>query len=407
MIKKTLLMVSLFLTACQTKTKSTPVEPLATAEKFSFKDLPKIGDTDITLGGFSGLSFAGKDEQGLMTFITHTDRGPNRDMMTLSDGSKVRPFVVPDYSPQWVRFTLLPDHSIKITETTRLALSPKKFISGRPNLAGEFGDETPVDANAAAIALDPQGIDTEGIAADKDGTFWMGEEYRPSILRFNNKGQLVSRWIPAGNSKQFGKPSLPEHFRKRVPNRGFEGVANDGEFVYGFLQGAIKGESGFTRIVKVNKKTGTPVAEYAYVFEKTPEGLPTIDKIGDAVAIGKGRFLVVEQNSGLGEKAVRRIYEIDINPGADLLAANKAEASLSADGFCSREKTKDCINPVSKRLAVDLVEIGLGHLEKAEGIAFIDDATLAIVNDNDFGVGADPNAKSEFHLIHLRTPLKH
>lgn len=404
-IQKAVMFLTVFLMACQTKPKALPeAPPAAVVETFTFNQLPTIGTSGISLGGFSGLSYAGKNAEGLMTFVTHTDRGPNRDMMVLANGSKVRPFVVPDFNPQWVRFTLKPDHTVQVDEMINLSISSKTPCSGRPNLVGE--DETPVDGNGSSLDLDPKGLDLEGIASDQDQSFWMSEEYRPSILHFNAKGRLLSRWIPKGNSEKLGRASLPEHFRRRVPNRGFEGVANDGFFVYGFLQGSLKNESGFTRIVQLNKKTGLPLAEYAYRFEETPAGYPPIDKIGDAVAIGKGRFLVIEQNSAVDTKAFRRVFEVDLSAGNDLLKVNKEERILNVDNLCSPSVSNTCVKPVSKRLLVDLVEIGLRHLEKAEGITVIDDSTIAIINDNDFGVGADPNAKSELNLIHLKSPLQ-
>lgn len=404
-IQKTFLFLTVFLLACQTKPKAEPETPqAAVVETFTFNQLPTIGASGITLGGFSGLSYAGKNAEGSMTFVTHTDRGPNRDMVVLADGSKVRPFVVPEFNPRWVRFTLKPDHTIQVDETIPLSVSAKVPCSGRPNLVGE--DETPVDGNGATVSLDPKGLDLEGMASDQDQSFWMSEEYRPSILHFNAKGRLLSRWIPKGNSEKLGRATLPEHFRRRVPNRGFEGVANDGVFVYGFLQGSLKNESGFTRIVQLNKKTGLPVAEYAYQFEKTPEGYPSIDKIGDAVAIGRGRFLVIEQNSAVDAKAFRRVFEVDLSAGNDLLKVNKEERILNSDNFCAPSSAETCIKPVTKTMVVDLAAIGLRHLEKAEGITVVDDSTIAIINDNDFGVGADPNAKSELNLIHLKSPLR-
>jgi 2',3'-cyclic-nucleotide 2'-phosphodiesterase/3'-nucleotidase/5'-nucleotidase len=45
------------------------------------------------------------------------------------------------------------------------------------------------------------------------------------------------------------------------------------------------------------------------------------------------------------------------------------------------------IKPIEKRLYVDLVAAGYHNVQKVEGLAWIDEDTIAVVNDNDFGVG--------------------
>ena len=376
------------------------------SEVYSFVYPPElIGGSGIHLGGFSALTFEGRDAKGRLVFQTTTDRGPNRDIKILaSTGSKVRPFALPDFQPEWVRFYLDSDHKAVIIERRPLVSGAGKPLSGRPNLLGENGDETPVSDADQALALDPMGLDLEGMALDADGTYWMGEEYRPSILHFDAKGRMLSRWIPETNSLKYGLPVLPKHLKFRVPNRGFEGIANDNQFIYAFMQGALKGENAFSRILKVSKKMGRPLAEYAYLFETAPAGWPASERIGDAVAIGPGRFLVIEQNSAIDEHAIRRVYEVDISAADDLLRA-QASKILSDSSFCSVKATKPCVAPVRKSLVVDLAEAGMRHLEKAEGIAVVDASTLAVINDNDFGVGQYPDAKSEVHLIRLSKPL--
>ena len=85
---------------------------IAQLRTFAFENLPILGVTDagqeIRLGGFSGLFFEGANPQnGNLQFITHPDRGPNADPIdTDDDGMKERPFPLPDYQAQWLRFEL-------------------------------------------------------------------------------------------------------------------------------------------------------------------------------------------------------------------------------------------------------------------------------------------------------------
>src|SRR4051812_37552489 len=79
---------------------SGPLDKKAEIQIFRFPKTPVIGTTldgkPVSLGGFSGLSFEGQDSSsGEWKFITHTDRGPNPDPVTLPDNTKVRPFSLP------------------------------------------------------------------------------------------------------------------------------------------------------------------------------------------------------------------------------------------------------------------------------------------------------------------------
>jgi hypothetical protein len=47
------------------------------------------------------------------------------------------------------------------------------------------------------------------------------------------------------------------------------------------------------------------------------------------------------------------------------------------------------ITPVAKRLFADLGAIGYYTVDRLEGLALIDENTLAVINDNDFGAGGD------------------
>jgi len=391
--------------ACSTLKLSPEPQTSTSAEIYPFTNTPELDKPGIHLGGFSGLSFEGQDEKGRLVFMTHTDRGPNRDILILNGTRRVRPFVIPEFQPQWVRFMLNEKGEAEILSRIPLMGLRNKPLTGLPNYLGDRGDEYPVDDLDKALPLDPMGLDLEGIARDRDGSFWMGEEYRPSILHFDARGHLQSRWIPMGNSLTFGTPVLPERYMRRVQNRGFEGIADDGSFIYAFLQGTIPGDQGIVRILKVNRRGGAPVGEYLYRFDVTPKEWPTVDKIGDAVAIGPGRFLVIEQNSATDQRAFRRIFEVDLKTATDILKT-QGRGPITEDTLCpSGQTSRICVEPAQKRMVVDLAEIGMRSLEKAEGLAVVDASTLAVINDNDFGVGENKAAKSNLVLIRLAQPV--
>jgi hypothetical protein len=58
----------------------------------------------------------------------------------------------------------------------------------------------------------------------------------------------------------------------------------------------------------------------------------------------------------------------------------------SLDQMTPAELKSVGFNPLSKVLHVDLAKAGYNTVEKVEGLALIDAATIAVINDNDFGV---------------------
>ena len=62
-------------------------------------------------------------------------------------------------------------------------------MSGLPNVDPRGGawnsDEFPLDRDGKEIPFDEFGIDPESLAVDGAGNFWVGEEYGPSLLKFD------------------------------------------------------------------------------------------------------------------------------------------------------------------------------------------------------------------------------
>ena len=118
---------------------------------FEWSSLPAAGFTaagqKITLGGFSGLAYEGTTGDGKLKFVSHTDRGPNAEPTGI-----VRPFLLPDFTPQVVRFTLDPvNGEFQLTQRIPLKRPDGSLLTGLPNTAlstnasQPFNDEVPVD----------------------------------------------------------------------------------------------------------------------------------------------------------------------------------------------------------------------------------------------------------------------
>ena len=63
------------------------------------------------------------------------------------------------------------------------------------------------------LNYDPNGMDPEGIAVDKQGNFWISDEYGPFIAKFSKKGQLIQKLQPGNGSTRSLKisNSKPRH----------------------------------------------------------------------------------------------------------------------------------------------------------------------------------------------------
>jgi hypothetical protein len=378
--------------------------PAAELQALEWTDRPLLGTTaagqDIPLGGFSGLFFEGRDEvTGELRFITHPDRGPNPEPLDVDgDGVNERPFALPDYQARLVRFTVDPATAVfTITEEIKLTRADGTPISGLPNLAGEAGlayaDEEPVDLLGNALELDPYGADFEGIIVAEDGSFWLVDEYRPAIYHFAADGMLIDRFVPEGSNEteagvEVGTEVLPAIFAQRRANRGFEAVAYRDGILYAFLQSPLDNPDSsrdsnsrrgrYARILAFDTAAGAPVGEYLY-----PIGLAPVDKVGDAVALPDGGFLVIERDDATGPEAQKFIYKIDLAGATNILKMDLApgleQQNLAGLGTLG-------IRPVAKSLHVDLADVGYHMVDKPEGLALIDAGTLAVLNDDDFGI---------------------
>ncbi len=369
-------------------------------ELITFEEMPMLGTTaagqDILLGGFSGLFFEGTNpDNGNLVFITHTDRGPNAEPVdTDGDGVNERPFPLPAFQPEVIRFEVDRENgTAAITERIGLTYADGAPFTGLSNLDGEpgmaYSDEVPIDLYGTVLAYDPYGADLEGIVRADDGSYWMVDEYRPAIYHVDANFQLIQRYVPEGSSATVdtGVEALPAIFAQRRANRGFEAVAYADGKIYAFIQSPIdnpdvgndaSSKAGIaTRILEFDVATETAIGEYLYLLD--PRGS---DKIGDAVALGNGEFLVMERDDATGTEAIKNVFRINLEGATNLL--DLADDVVVESLVTPEDLEAAGIVPVTKTLAVDLATIGYNMVDKPEGLALIDENTIAVINDNDF-----------------------
>jgi hypothetical protein len=272
-------------------------------------------------------------------------------------------------------------------------------------------------------AKDIWGIDSEGIVVDKEGNFWICEEGGPTIWKLNPNGLVLKRFTPYGNliGAQTQDIQIDTVFKCRKNNRGFEGISiTPNGKIYAIIQSPLlypnvkTGENTQVhRILEINP-TDNSTRMFVYLNEGIigASGSDQIRlrdwKIGDMAAINDHEFLVIEAATrGISDS--KKIYKIDINAAtpvkSGLYGGMTLEGLEDASGLYANG-----IQPVSKLLFLDLLANGwIPSLEKSEGLAIVNDSTIVVCNDNDYGqtsptangVAIPNNAKSHLFVFGL------
>ncbi len=398
--------------------------PIGTFQNINFRE-----------AGFSGLFYIegtnGKE------FWTISDRGVNVDAANANTAS-CRPtydkiYGFKNYVPKIHRIKIEGD-SILILKTITMKRPDGNGASGLLNPTG-FGS-TALEAGSTDTVLvcanfnsklsnkDVWGIDAEGVAVDRQGNFWICEEGGPTIWKLNSNGVVIARFTPYKNliGSESIDIAIDTAYKYRKNNRGFEGVciAPNGK-IYSIIQSpllyptkAVGEGSRVHRILEINPDNNS-TKMYAYLNQGIigASGSNQIRlrdwKLSDITAVNDSVFLVIEQ-ALRGTTDLKYVYQINLN-GASAVSSGlygglTLEALVDSTGLANNG-----IKPVKKKLFMNLLTNGWDPiLEKPEGITIINDSTIAICNDNDFGqvspsengVATATNIKSHLYLYSLK-----
>ncbi len=363
----------------------------------------------------SALAFKGANANGDLEFYGLTDRGPNGDGPNVPNpsgsgtmGAKI--FPSPSFTPSIGIITVGKGGAV-LNSTLPIKVSATVNSSGLAIPAGTLGNSAEVplldamkyDASSKA-AYNVNGLDTEAIAFDKKrNALWVSDEYGPFIVKIDAaSGVIQSRYAPGSG--------LPTIFAKRRANRGMEGMALDTatDKLHGFLQSPLSDGSAlysvtgkneqverfarFTRWIEFDPATGTTGRMFAYPLNGADyaDGRTGNAKLGDMVALGNGKFIVIEQGAAPGGKVFNKLMLVEIGSATDINTAafNPAtsdleKSSMGAVAVNGADWSK--VVTLKKTLLLDLNAIGW-LAEKAEGLTIVDGNTLALANDNDFGL---------------------
>jgi hypothetical protein len=361
-----------------------------------------------TLGGLgSAVAFTGHDD----VFVAVPDRGP-------FDGRTDVPYLD--------RFHFL-HMTVDMTApfpNIRTALLDTRFLKGHGG--NHFvGDAYAFDADNP---LATRRFDPEGAAIGNDGSFYVSDEYGPSILKFNRQGHLLARIAvpskflllapPAGNPSgdidaDGNSLELYPSFNMfgRQANRGMEGLAitPDGRTLVGIMQNALIQDHGLNaatppgrvgvnnRILTIDTVTGD-THEYVYPVDAINQGRG----VNDILAVNDHEFLVLERDNrslvptppnAPQTPNLKRIYRIDLNKAGLTDVSDIASLPTTA-----AELAPLSIVPVTKTLFLDLLDstykVDATHTikdviaEKVEALAWGPDLpdgrhVLYVMSDND------------------------
>jgi len=135
-------------------------------------------------------------------------------------------------------------------------------ISGLPNPSIGMATENGYDNQGNSLDFDPAGINPKAIVKLSNGTFWLAEEYAPSLVHVAANGRILERIVPIGVENSLVDANyrvsgfLPAILKKRHLNRGIES-SPDEQFLYFIMESPLANPSesafSYSRYVRLFK----------------------------------------------------------------------------------------------------------------------------------------------------------
>ena len=355
-----------------------------------------------------------------------TDRGPTPDRTAASTPNPVTPagkvFPLPRFRPSLILLQAEGDQLIPrgIIPLRDLHGVP---ITGLPNRPGpdatddEYAYWTNEMGVQVGLAPDANALDIEDGRPLPGGRWVLVEEYRPSIVIVSPDGTVLKRYIPANVPLRCAYPVnntvIPEVFKNRRVNRGFESVAvsPSGRKAYVVTQsplGPAPGagdtrESRVFRLLELDLSDpleaslsaeyilfGSPVAHYPDPGHKGQAD----PKICAMDWVGPGRLLLLERAA-----AMAKLVLVDFSRATNVknlsLAQTLALELLTPRSLPPRivaARTEVVLTLSTNAQPAGLIPVDLVIPDdKLEGLSILNADEVALANDNDFGVSVTPS----------------
>lgn len=381
---------------------------------------------DLRAGFGSGLARRAGDPPGRVWAIC--DRGPNLkvkvaieryglDVLTpLADipGAKIMPD--PTIGPALAELHIDGD-TVTMLRTIRLIDEDGDPVAGLPAASSQHVVLEPVfDLKGTPIAPARLGIDSEGIAALRDGGFWVGDEFAPALIRVDGKGRIVRRLVPRRATHEdvtdveLGLPTIAS---RRQINRGFEALALSGDEQSLFLafqsplahpdEDAHR-QARHVRLWHMDAETGEVMAQYLYPLDcpssfLRDKALGPFNrddiKVSEIAWVQENELLVLERGS-----ATTKLYRVRLDLQASLASEHLDDRTRPTVEELSAADALD-LSVLDKELAFNSDDVPEMSAD-LEGMAFLSRFELLLVNDNDFGV---EGAETSFWRIRFDEPL--
>ena len=400
-----LITVSAFLGTASLSVAGAPDKGILFSDPLDRITLQKGSEMRFDVGIGSGACRLASDPEGII--YTVTDRGPTINtgdalkLMGIDFGTKKgKVFLTPNFSPTIYKLEVK-EGQVAILDKIQL-----KTADGRP-ISGIFNPETETawGVNGKKMSYDAAGIDAEGIVKLKDGTFWIGEEYGPSILHAEADGRIIERWVPEGVKDSFGdsgyevKELLPAILQKRSLNRGIESMtaSPDEKFLYFAMQSPLANpdiktytQNRQVRVIKIDRPAAKVVGEYVYQVD-TPEAFAMDNRkkkrmqnniqVCEITAVDTDKLVVLERIS-----VSTRFFLVDLAGAVNILGSKWDDPATSPT---LEQGDGSEVKPLAKKILLDTDQLG-GLMKKIEGLAWLGRDQWIMVNDNGFGIAGDP-----------------
>lgn len=342
--------------------------------RLEFDQVPEVGKSTtrqkIFLGGFSGLRYLGRSKEGKLQFLTHTNQGPVMQKSVKEEITQ-QTLVLPEFQPRLVFFEVdLEMKSVKITRQIPLKQPNGKPLSGRLPQMSQYRS---VDLFGKPLAYDVYGMDLEGIDQAEDGSYWLAEQYGPSIAHFSKQGSLVNLLKP-------GK-GLPKILEMRKGKNGFEGIAVTGKKLYATMQPLVnKDTSRVLRMVEVDLLGSRTLGQYVYLLEADGG-----QKIEDMALLGPRHLLFLEKGHSIDGEKTKKVFLANMEEATNLqlLPEKIAGVGGSLEEMSERDLANENIRPIKKKILMDLSEAGIKE-KKVEGMDLVEGSYLAFISNNNY-----------------------
>ncbi len=365
------------------------------------KTLPN--GTEVRNGGF-GSAMTGhptKDNR----FYALTDRGPNATYK--GDAGTGKKFPVPEYTPRIHEYKVNGDNVTRVREIL-LKDNHGNLITGLPNPKGMGATgEVPYDNQGNVLKFDPYGLDSEGLVALSDGTFWISDEYGPHIVHYSRDGVELERINPFGSGTMGRK--LPAVFANRRANRGMEGLAvtPDEKMLVGIMQSTMynpsKAKATNTTLARIVTFVIDSGETHQYLYQQDAANLSN----SEIATISNHEFIVVERDGGFfgADKPAKykNLYKIDLDYATDVSGDFNSPYGLMVDDKALEqlswgELKQAGIRPAKKTLVMDLLKRNHYPHDKLEGLWLRGSHTISVLNDDDFAVTVTKGEVVQKHL---------